>query len=763
MSLTVSHTAFRFFSFVSLVKALPAFLLFVIAFGSFAQNTEPTFVKVIGSDSLPLAGVTLTWFQSGESANTQYAITDVTGKATLQLSARATITATYIGYESQRVNIFPGDNISFAMQRVFNNLDAVVVTGQLDATKPQQSAENVKVIDRNTIERVQARNVRDLLQQQMEVRIAEDNMLGSTLTMHGLSGNNVKVMIDGVPVIGRENGNVDLGQIPLNNVEQVEIVEGPMSVLYSTDAVAGVINLVTRRNSGGKNMLQLNLNGEAPRSLYADGTAWWQLKKSHLTLSAGRHYFDGYPKFDTTRFQQWKPSLKHFANLGYGWKTNKSSTELKADYFTQTTLDRGKPVTTPYEAYAFDKRYVTERLGVSAFFNYDLTKSLRLDHTVAGNLYSRSLNTYRKDLTSLNNELLSGEGTTTKTDIVHAMYRLLLQQPNVQHKMRFQTGLEVNWEKGSGDKILPDTKPIVEYAAIGQLEFRPTTNLLLKPGLRVNYNTTYKAPVIPSLNMRWQITPTVSMRAGAARGYRAPSMKELYLNFVDLNHDIHGNPDLKSETSWNGTGSLQLSRRFETVSIALDYDVYYHNIDNQIILANTDTSMLRYMYLNIDKTVTMGTDFKTTFTSKAVLASGGMAFTGVDNVSLTNNTAWSPEFFANATWLWNKTGLSFTALYRNIGASPQYAVDENGLVERFITEGYALVDLLATKTMFNKRLVFNAGVKNLTNVTNVQSSMLSGVHTSGSELSVARGRYVTAGITLNLYKDTKNNIQNDDR
>ena len=53
-------------------------------------------------------------------------------------------------------------------------------------------------------------------------------------------------MIDDVAVIGRLNGNIDLSQINLNNVERIEIVEGPLSVEYGTDALAGTINLITK-------------------------------------------------------------------------------------------------------------------------------------------------------------------------------------------------------------------------------------------------------------------------------------------------------------------------------------------------------------------------------------------------------------------------------------------------------------------------------------------------------------------------------------
>jgi len=81
---------------------------------------------------------------------------------------------------------------------------------------------------------------------QLNIRIGQDNILGSSMSINGLSGQNVKVMVDGVPVIGRLEGNIDLSQINMNNVSKIEIIEGPMSTIYGTDALGGVVNIITQ-------------------------------------------------------------------------------------------------------------------------------------------------------------------------------------------------------------------------------------------------------------------------------------------------------------------------------------------------------------------------------------------------------------------------------------------------------------------------------------------------------------------------------------
>jgi outer membrane receptor for ferrienterochelin and colicins len=116
-----------------------------------------------------------------------------------------------------------------------------------------------KIIDRVDIDRQAATNLRELLDNQLNMSVKNDNVLGSSISMQGISGQNIKILIDGVPVIGRLNGNIDLSQINLNNIERVEIIEGPLSVDFGTDALAGTINLITNKSQYDKASSSINL------------------------------------------------------------------------------------------------------------------------------------------------------------------------------------------------------------------------------------------------------------------------------------------------------------------------------------------------------------------------------------------------------------------------------------------------------------------------------------------------------------------------
>ena len=153
-----------------------------------------------------------------------------------------------------------------------NMLDEVVITAQHGSKTVEESVHLVRVLNKKRIRDQAATNLRELLQMETGMRISQDNLLGSSLSLQGLSGQNVKILIDGVPVIGRLNGNVDLSQISLTNIERVELIQGPLSVNFGTDALAGTINLITKKiNKDGLKMTyssyyetvgQYNINSE---------------------------------------------------------------------------------------------------------------------------------------------------------------------------------------------------------------------------------------------------------------------------------------------------------------------------------------------------------------------------------------------------------------------------------------------------------------------------------------------------------------------
>lgn len=135
--------------------------------------------------------------------------------------------------------VFIGQNTDTLNVRKLNE---VVITAQFSPKNIANSIYKVDVINKKELNRKVVVNVKDLLQQEMNLDLSQNSVFGSSVNVQGISKENVKVLIDGIPVIGRLNGVLDLSQISLSTIERVEIIKGPVSVFYGTDAMGGIIN-----------------------------------------------------------------------------------------------------------------------------------------------------------------------------------------------------------------------------------------------------------------------------------------------------------------------------------------------------------------------------------------------------------------------------------------------------------------------------------------------------------------------------------------
>ena len=131
--------------------------------------------------------------------------------------------------------------------KIKKDLDEVVVTGQLNPVAKNNAVQDIILVSNKTIKSNLFNNLGDLLKYQSNFNLSNDNILGSSILMQGVSGQNVKILIDGVPVIGRLNGNIDVSQLNLSNIDKIEIIKGPLSVNYGSDALAGTINLISKK------------------------------------------------------------------------------------------------------------------------------------------------------------------------------------------------------------------------------------------------------------------------------------------------------------------------------------------------------------------------------------------------------------------------------------------------------------------------------------------------------------------------------------
>ena len=144
-----------------------------------------------------------------------------------------------------------------------NLLNEIILIGQYSPTPSDSSIYKVKIISQKEIENRNPKNLTDLLQSQIGVNKFYDPFLGNQINFQGISGGNIKILIDGVEMTGTQNEAINIDQIDIQNVEKIEIIEGPLSVMYGNNALGSTINLITKKTQKEKINISLKYNYES--------------------------------------------------------------------------------------------------------------------------------------------------------------------------------------------------------------------------------------------------------------------------------------------------------------------------------------------------------------------------------------------------------------------------------------------------------------------------------------------------------------------
>ena len=724
---------------------------------SHAQQVNIRVLDASNNQACPFA--TIVSYSLMNGAQLSGTVTAEDGTGILNLNSRSRIVITSIGYLPVSDTISPGESKTYFLEPQSFNVKEVVVTGQYKPVPVDKSIYKVSVIGSRTIEDKASNNLAELLSGEPNIKVSQDGVLGSSLSMQGMTGENVKILVDGIPVIGRMNGNIDLAQIDLSNIGHVEIIEGPMSVVYGTNALAGTINLITKKNNSNRLTTQLNGYYESVGIYNVDAALSVQKSKHTFSVNGARKFFDGYSNNDSLRTPMYKPKLQYNLGLGYQYSRNNTTLRYKGELFHEELRQPGEIKETPSFVIARDQYFYTIRTTNSLSFNHQFNNNSLVDVLAAFSTYSREKRTLVKDFTTLDQEISPNPTDHDTTYFSSVLFRGFYSQE--LKKFNYQAGLDINLDYGEGKRIADTSDTMIgDYAVFlsGQYQFSEYNTI--QPGLRFIYNTKYKAPLIPSLNLKWRMFGALNFRASYAKGFRAPSLKELYLDFVDANHNIHGNDSLEAETSDSYNFSLGYDYEKPSFFMGLEASFFYNHGRDVIALVNIAGEDLYYKNVNLDTRKTYGTRLNINMNPLAQLnIQAGVAFTGVaETVYLTvsdstldqgiwvptsRDTSFLSDYVNTADLTFNlsyrllKYDLVISSYYKYNGqASSLFTTqDEYGedILERRILEPYHTLDVTITKHLFNKRLSLAVGGKNLFDNTTIMASNRGGGtgHSSG--------------------------------
>ena len=190
-------------------------------------------------------------------------------------------------------------------------LKQVVLTGQYLPTHIDSSIYSVQTITKDELDSFGSQNLSSVLSRQIGVDIFHDPFLGNYIDFQGISGENIKVLIDGIAVTGLQNGSVDFSQINLGNIDRIEVIEGPLSALYGNNAIGSTINLISKTNQIQKLNMSIESYFESIGQYNINGDLGYKINENTVFVSLGRHYFDGWSPDDNISFLPLNLSLIH--------------------------------------------------------------------------------------------------------------------------------------------------------------------------------------------------------------------------------------------------------------------------------------------------------------------------------------------------------------------------------------------------------------------------------------------------------------------
>lgn len=715
----------------------------------------------------PLEGVTVYDKQNLRNAVT----TNEGGLAELQITQFPTqIILSYVGYQKREVELLNAGEYEFSLEQAIAQLDDVVITGQFEPQSLKKSVYQVRSIGPEIIRMRNATNVQSILNTELGIRFINDPILGTAdISLMGMSGQNVKILLDGVPMLDRGATRESLNQIDVNTIERIEIVEGPMSVMYGTDALAGVINIITKKAGSSENSWRVDARileesvAKDYNFLTKDGVhnqsvnASWRGKLLNAGGGVTRNDFGGWEGANAAQ-TNWLPKdqLNTYGTIGL--KTDNVNVWYRLNYLNENIFTPG----VPFNNQVTNKEYITNRFTHQAQIDGMISEKWSLNAVTSYQDYSRRTRTTNVDLLTGRETLSTQPGSQDEAIFTTFSFRGISTN-KISSKVSIQSGVDVNFNKGSGERI-DRARGIGDYAAFASLEAILTDKISIRPGVRFTYNTAYSAPpVIPSLNAKFSLTDKLDIRAAYGYGFRAPALRELYFNFFDASHSIRGNPNLKAEHS-NST-SVSINNRWNvssTVTVVTMLQGFFNAFENMIDLGIDPADPSVTTYINVYKHRTTGTVFNNTLYWKNLTTLVGFSYIGLYNEFSENdasypNFVWTPEVNANITYNFEKWGASISLFYKFTGERNNYqlGLDSEGesVVKLASVDSFHWADVSASKRI-NKYLEVTAGVKNLFDVTSLQntSTDTGGAHSTGGPVPMSYGRSYFLGLNIQWSK-----------
>ncbi len=494
------------------------------------------------------------------------------------------------------------------LNETFFQLEDVVVT----STRTEKLHKNVpvatEVISKKDIVDSGALNVAELLSSRSGVSLQTSVDGGSMLNILGMDSRYILILVDGQPVTGKFNNRVQLDHIATSDIQKVEIIKGPNSSLYGSEAMAGVVNIIT--NSGSSSLLNV--------SARYSGT------ENKLSNAGFAH---GSSAFKLNWKKHWGPLTATFNGDVEKQETDKEIQQIEIDDIHKQTA-RGRLDWTMNDHHSFsldgtiynhdelgnsslmDTETFIDRSRLSFSHDWSFSDDWTWKHSFQGHTYSRNY-VQTRPWGDVETDELTEEGSQEYEGMIHK--RCGSNELNM--------GVELSKAEYISDRVENGKQTVSTNSVFGQYDVQLLKNIIAVMGTRLDKYNGDDPVMSPRVGLMYTLDRW-KFRATWGKGFRTPSFMERFIdwNHVQFGYQVLGNPDLKPELSTGYTAGVEyVHPTIYQVSLMV-YMTHFENLIEDYAIEPTVLS-----YHNIEEAVYNGLEIQSRWKiSSTMLASWGI-------------------------------------------------------------------------------------------------------------------------------------------
>ena len=546
-------------------------------------------------------------------------------------------------------------------------LDEVVVTGTRNETDVRHLSQTVSVVSRPVIEQSMQPSLLPVLTEQVPgLFVTERGVMGygvsggaaGGISLRGLSGGSARLMvlIDGHPQYAGIFGHPISDAYQSLLADRVEVLRGPASVLYGSNAMGGVINIVTRK-----------MHEDGVRTDLHAGYGSYNTLETELTNRIRKGRFNSvvsgsYNRTDGHRADMGFEQYGGYAKLGYDLTDNWNMyadvnvTHFNASYpgpVSAPLVDGDQRITRGVTSFALSNNYEKTSGAVSFFYNWG-------DHWINDG-YTPSAGETSQDGRFNSNDNMMGVSLYQSTQFFMGN-RITFGFDWFRYGGKAWTDYVSGEDAGTRSDLVDKH----EDEVAGYVDFRQDiwSWLTLNAGLRVDHHSRVGTEWVPQAGLAFHLPHAIELKASATKGFRYPILREMYM-FPPQN------PDLQSESMWNY--EIALSQTLLDGRFRYGVNVFYIDGKNLIVtLPNPNgTGMLNQ---NSGTIYNSGVELQAAYhINKEWSVDGNYSFLHMENpvIAAPEHKLYAGANFTKGRWSVS-TGLQYIAgLYTAVGDNPQ--------------------------------------------------------------------------------------------